>query len=78
MVRSGRSIRRLIYLVVFAFFWPNLWGEDAHQSRRDVFLSHPWRLPKEVFYLFDWLANRISRFLHPRPKIAFLGYSETA
>lgn len=77
LVRSWRSIRRLIYLVALAFFWLNLWGEDRYESLRDAFLSHPWRLPKEVTYLFDWLATQISRFLHPRPKILPLGYFDT-
>lgn len=77
LVRSWRSIRRLIFLVALAFFWLNLWGEDGYASLRDAFLSHPWRLPKEVTYLFDWLAAQISRFLHPRPKISPLGYFDT-
>ena len=44
LVRSWRSIRRLIYLVALAFFWLNLWGQDRYKSLRDAFLSHPWRL----------------------------------
>lgn len=77
LVRSWRSIRRLICLVALAFFWINLWGEDRYETLRDAFLCHPWRLPKEVTYLFDWLATQISRFLHPRPKFAPLGYFDT-
>lgn len=77
LVRSWRSIRRLICLVALAFFWLNLWGEKRYQGLRQAFLRHPWRLPKEVTYLFDWLATQISRFLHPRPKIALHGYFDT-
>ncbi len=77
LVRSWRSIRRLVYLVAIAFFWLNLWGEDRYEPLRDAFLNHPWRLPKEVTYLFDWLASQISRFLHPRPRIAVLDYFDT-
>jgi len=77
LVRSWRSIRRLLYLVALAFYWLNLWGEDGYQSLRDAFVGHPWRLPKKVIYLFDWLATQIGRFLHPRPKIAPVGYLDT-
>jgi hypothetical protein len=77
LVRSWRSIRRLICLVAVAFFWLNLWGEDRYQILRHAFLRDLWRLPKEVTYLFDWLARQISRFLHPRPKIVLLGYFDT-
>jgi hypothetical protein len=77
LVRSWRSIRRLLYFVALAFYWLNLWGEDRYQSLRDAFLAHPWRLPKEVTYLFDWLATQIGRLLHPKPKITPLGYADT-
>jgi len=60
-----------------AFFRLNLWGEDRYESLREAFLRHPWRLPKEVTYLFDWLAAQINRFLHPKPKILPLGYFDT-
>jgi hypothetical protein len=77
LVRSWRSIRRLICLVALAFFWLNLWGEDRYRSLREAFVRHPWRLPKEVTYLFDWLATQIGRFLHPRPEIIPLGHFDT-
>jgi len=77
LVRSWRSIRRLICPVALAFFWLNLWGENRYQSLREAFLHHPWRLPKQATYLFDWLAAQISRFLHPRPTIAPLGYFDS-
>lgn len=69
LVRSWRSIRRLIALVALAFYWLNLWGDDGFQSLREAFLRHRWRLPKEVTYLFDWLATQIHLLLHPKPKI---------
>lgn len=69
LVRSWRSIRRLIALVALAFYWLNLWGDDSFQSLREAFLRHRWRLPKEVTYLFDWLATQIHLLLHPKPKI---------
>jgi hypothetical protein len=70
LVRSWRSIRRLISLVAVAFFWLNLWGEDRYETLRKAFIEHPWRIPKKVIYLFDWLATQISRFLHPKPRIS--------
>ena len=68
LVRSWRSIRRLLSLVALAFFWLNLWGEDRFGRLRDALVHHPWRLPKEVTYLFDWLALQIGHLLHPRPR----------
>jgi hypothetical protein len=70
LVRSWRSIRRLMCLVAVAFFWLNLWGEERFHALREAFIHHPWRIPQKVVYLFDWLATQISRFLHPRPKIS--------
>ena len=67
LVRSWRSIRRLLWLVALAFFWLNLWGEDRFQRLCESLLKHPWRLPKEVTYLFDWIALQIGYLLHPRP-----------
>jgi hypothetical protein len=64
-VRSWRSIRRLLCLVSWAFWWLNLWGEDGFVRLREALLRHPWRLPKAIIYLFDWIAH----MLHPRPKI---------
>jgi len=77
LVRSWRSIRRLICLVAIAFFWLNLWGEDRYHNLCEAFVCHPWRLPKEVTYLFDWLATQIGRFLHPKPQIALFGQFDT-
>ena len=68
LVRSWQSIRRLIHLVALAFFWLNLWGQDSYRPLRDAFLSYPWRLPKKVIYLFDWLATQIANFCIPDHK----------
>jgi len=71
LVRSWRSIRRLLWLVAVAFYWLNLWGEDRFQRLRGALLDHPWRLPKEVTYLFDWIATLVQQILHPRPRLEF-------
>lgn len=71
LVRSWRSIRRLLWLVATAFFWLNLWGEDGFSRLRDALMKHPWRLPKAVIYLFDWIASIIQQLLHPKPKLSF-------
>lgn len=68
LVRSWRSIRRLICLVAIAFFWLNLWGEDRFTSLLEALFNHPWRFSKEVTYRFDWIAYQIRDILHPRPK----------
>jgi hypothetical protein len=69
LVRSWRSIRRLICLVAISFFWLNLWGEPRFDSLRNALLGHPWRIPKEVTFLFNWIASQIREILHPRPKL---------
>jgi len=69
LVRSWRSIRRLLGLVGWAFWWLNLWGEDGWERLREALWKHPWRLPKRVTYLFDWIAQMLHELLHPRPKI---------
>ena len=53
------------------FFWLNLWGEDRYERLRESLLDYPWRLPKEVTYLFDWIALQIARLLHPKPIFDF-------
>jgi len=77
LVRSWRSIRRLLYLVAIAFSWLNFWGQESYTPLREALINHPWRLPKRVTYLFGWLAAQISLFLHPKPKIPPLGYFDT-
>jgi hypothetical protein len=67
LVRSWMSLRRLLWLVAWAFFWLNLWGDDRFERLREALLNHPWRLPKEVTYLFDWIATQIAYLLHPKP-----------
>jgi hypothetical protein len=59
--------RRLLWLVACHFFWLNLWGEERYAHLRAALLNHPWRLPKEVTFLFDWIAWQIGFILHPRP-----------
>lgn len=68
LVRSWRSIRRLLWLVAWAFYWLNLWGEARFERLREALFAHPWRLPKAVTYLFDWIAWQIHDLLHPRPR----------
>lgn len=70
LVRSWRSIRRLLWLAAWAFFWLNLWGDGGYERLREAVLNHPWRLPKEVIYLFDWIALQIRHLLHPKPILA--------
>jgi hypothetical protein len=69
LVRSWRSIRRLLCLVSWAFWWLNLWGEEGFRRLREALFRHRWRLPKGVIYLFDWIAQMLHQLLHPRPKI---------
>jgi len=71
LVRSWRSLRRLLWLAAWAFFWLNLWGEDRFERLRKALVNHPWRLPKEVTYLFDWIALQIGHLLHPKPILVF-------
>jgi hypothetical protein len=73
LVRSWRAIRRLLWLVGWVFFWLNLWGQDRYQRLLQALIDHPWRLPKEVIYLFDWIALQISRLLHPKPILDVMG-----
>jgi len=70
LVRSWMSIRRLLWLVAWAFWWLNRWGEDEFESLRAALLRHPWRLPKQVTYLFDWIARMIHALLHPQPRLS--------
>jgi len=69
LVRRWMSIRRLLWLVAWAFWWLNLWGEDRFDRLRTALLRHPWRLPKKVTYLFDWIARMIHELLHPHPRL---------
>lgn len=69
LVRSWVSIRRLLWLVAWAFFWLNLWGEESFERLRAALVNHPWRLRKVVTYLFDWIATMLRELLHPHPKL---------
>lgn len=73
LVRSWLSLRRLLWLVAWTFFWLNLWGEDRYERLREALVNHPWRLPKEVTYVFDWIAMQIGHLLHPKPTFHFAG-----
>ena len=70
LVRSWMSIRRLLWLVAWAFWWLNLWGEASFERLREALMKHPWRLKKEVTYLFDWIASLLRELLHPHPKLS--------
>jgi hypothetical protein len=69
LVRSWVSIRRLLWLVAWAFWWLNLWGAVSFERLRAALMNHPWRLRKVVTYLFDWIATMLRELLHPRPKV---------
>jgi hypothetical protein len=71
LVRSWRSLRRTLWLVAWTFFWLNLWGEGRFARLREALINHPWSLPKEVTYLFDWIATQIGYLLHPKPRFSF-------
>jgi hypothetical protein len=70
LVRSWVAIRRLLWLVAWAFWWLNLWGDGGFEELRNALMNHPWRLKKIVTYLFDWIATMLRRLLHPHPKVA--------
>ena len=69
LVRSWVSIRRLLWLVAWAFWWLNLWGAESFERLRAALMNHPWRLRKLVTYLFDWIATMLCELLHPHPKV---------
>jgi hypothetical protein len=69
LVRSWVAIRRLLWLVAWAFWWLNLWGDDGFRRLREALTNHPWRVKKVVTYLFDWIATMLRKLLHPRPKV---------
>jgi hypothetical protein len=69
LVRSWMSIRRLLWLVAWAFWWLNLWGEGSFETLRNALMNHPWRLRKLVTYLFDWIATMLRKLLHPHPLV---------
>jgi len=66
LIQSWRGLRRLLWLVGWAFWWLNLWGEERFAGLREQLMNHPWRLLKPVTYLFDWIARMLHLLLHPR------------
>jgi hypothetical protein len=69
LVRSWMSLRRLGWLVAWAFWWLNLWGDESFRQEREVLMNHPWRLKKPVMYLFNWIAKMLREVLHPPARI---------
>jgi len=69
LVRTWRALRRLLWLVAWAFWWLNLWGAESFAPLREALMNHPWRLKKAVTYLFDWIATMLRKLLHPHPKL---------
>ncbi len=41
LVRTWRSLRRLLWLVGWAFWWLSLWGEPGYERLREALLSPP-------------------------------------
>jgi Transposase DDE domain len=69
LVRTWCAIRRLLWLVAWAFWWLNLWGDHRFDTLRRALMNHSWRLKKKVTYLFDWIASMLRELLHPHPKV---------
>jgi hypothetical protein len=69
LVRSWTAIRRLLWLVAWAFWWLNGWGEDRFDRLRRALMNHSWRLKKKVTYQFDWIASMLRELLHPCPRL---------
>ena len=62
-IPSRDCIRRLLCLVAWAFWWLNLWGAESFERLRWAIMAHPWRLAKDVTYLFDWIATMLRKLL---------------
>ena len=77
LVRSWRSICRLLCFVGLAFYWLNSWGEESYNNLLERLLNHPSRLPKQVTYLFNGVASQIRQLLRPKLKIPLCGYFDT-
>jgi hypothetical protein len=71
LVRTWSAIRRLLWLVAWAFWWLNLWDDERFRPLRDAVLNHAWRLRKKVTYLFNWIATLLRKLLHPHPNPSF-------
>ena len=72
LVRTWIAIRRLLWLVSWAFWWLNLWGEERFERLREALLLHPWRIAKTAVYLFNWIGRMLRELLHPHPKLTEL------
>ena len=70
LVRTWSAIRRLLWLVAWAFWWLNLWGDERFDALRHALMNHSWRLKKTVTYLFDWIASILRELIHPHPRIS--------
>jgi hypothetical protein len=77
LLRSWRSISRLLCFVGLAFYWLNSWGEESYSKLLEPLFNHPSRLPKNVRYLFNRLAGQISQLLRPERKIPLCDYYDT-
>jgi DDE family transposase len=71
LVRTWCAIRRLLWLVAWAFWWLNLWGEEGFTRLCGALMNHPWRLRKRVVYRFDWIATMLRELLHPHPNLNY-------
>lgn len=69
LVRSWTAIRRLLWLVSWAFWWLNLWGEERFASVRDTLMRHQWRVDRIIVYAFNWIGRMLRDLLRPRPKL---------
>jgi hypothetical protein len=69
LVRTWCAIRRLLWLVAWAFWWLNAWGDERFDRLRQTLMNHSWRLKKPVTYLFDWIASMLRELLHPHPQL---------
>ena len=70
LVRSWVSIRRLLWLVAWAFWWLNLWGEDVFERLRAALMDHPWRLTQGSHLPVRLDRHHAPRTPPPPPKVA--------
>ncbi len=69
-VRSRVAIRRLRWLVAWAFGRRNRWGEASFDRLRAILMNHPWRPRKAVTDRLNWIATLLRERLHPHPKLS--------
>lgn len=69
LVRSWMAIRRLLWLVSWAFWWLNLWGDERFAGLRRALLDHPWRVAGTIVYEFNWIGRMLRELLHPQPRL---------